>query len=140
MNFQNARHLQVYYMGHVLSWTLNSRSDENLTEIHTDTKIAPFWNDWFGRTGEFLFYCTTEIWISKIYSAVISTTLFSLFYANYGIHPETIPIEVLSSKNPTANSFLDSIHEFNKVAYDCIIHQNQKMAEYASKSRIPHRF
>ena len=73
-------------------------------------------------------------------SAVHSTTLSTPFYINYGIHPKTLPIEGLTSNNPTVESFLESIRRITKFTHDRIILQNKRMAEYANKSRIPHTF
>ena len=73
-------------------------------------------------------------------SAVNSTTLCSPFFVNYGVHPKIVPLETLSSHNPSAKSFIDTIHDTTKFAYDRITRQNRKMAEYANKSRIPHDF
>lgn len=73
-------------------------------------------------------------------SAVNSTTMCSPFYVNYGIHPRTVPIEALASNNPTVEEFLRNTQESVKFAFDNIQRQNQKMAEYANKSRLPHNF
>ena len=73
-------------------------------------------------------------------SAVNSTTLCRPFFVNYGVHPKIVPLETLSSHNPSAKSFMDTIHDTTKFAYDRITKQNRKMAEYANKSRIPHDF
>ncbi len=59
-------------------------------------------------------------------SAVNSTTLCSPFVIYYGIHPKLAPLEELFSKNPTAESFIDTIHETTKFAYDRIVKQNEK--------------
>ena len=73
-------------------------------------------------------------------SAVNSTTLCSPFFVNYGMHPKILPTDVVFSNNPTAKSFLDSIYDSTKFAYERIVQQNAKMAKYANKSRMAHNF
>ena len=73
-------------------------------------------------------------------SAVNSTTLSTPFFINYGMHPKTLPIEGVTSLNPTVESFLETIKKTTKFTHDRIIHQNKKMAEDANKSRISHTF
>lgn len=73
-------------------------------------------------------------------SAINSTTLYSPFYLNYGIHPKTIPMHTLSSNNPSVAEFLKSVQESSAFARENIRKRNIKMAEYANKSRIPHQF
>ena len=72
--------------------------------------------------------------------AVNATKLCSSFFVNYEIHPRTVPIDNVTSRNPPAKSFPDEIRETIKFAHDRIVEQNKKMAEYASKSRTPHIF
>ncbi len=54
-------------------------------------------------------------------SAVNSTTIFSPFYVNYGIHPRTIPLEGLTTNNPSPKSFLDAIHDITKFVHERIV-------------------
>ena len=61
-------------------------------------------------------------------------------FLNYGIHPRTIPLQVLSSNNPSVTAFLENIQESTKFAQENIQKQNIRMAEYANKSRLPHNF
>ena len=44
-------------------------------------------------------------------SAVNATTLCSPFFANYGIHPRTVPIENMASRDPSEESFFDEMRE-----------------------------
>ena len=73
-------------------------------------------------------------------SSVNSTTLCSPFYVNYGVHPKIVPLETVTCHNPSAQSFVEAIHDTTKFAYDRILMQNQKMAKYANRSGIPHNF
>ena len=72
--------------------------------------------------------------------AVHSTTLFSPFYLNYGIHPRTIPVQTLSSDNPAVASFLSNIQKSVKFAQENIMRSNDAAARYAIKRRLPHKF
>ena len=73
-------------------------------------------------------------------SSVHATTMFSPFYLNYGINPRTIPLQTLSSNNPSVSKFLETIQETTRFAQENIQKNNLKMAEYANKSRLPHEF
>ena len=73
-------------------------------------------------------------------SAVNTTTLCSPFLINYGIHPRTVPIHNMASRNPSAKSFLDEIRETTKFVHDRIVEQNKIMAEYTNKSRFLRTF
>ena len=72
--------------------------------------------------------------------AVNSTTLCSPFFIIHGIHPKLIPLGGLFSNNTTPKSFIDTIHDATRFAYDHIVKKNEKMAQYANKSRITHTF
>lgn len=48
-------------------------------------------------------------------SAVNSTTLRSPFFINYGIHLRIIPMEGITSYNPSVKSFVDVIHDTTKI-------------------------
>ena len=71
-------------------------------------------------------------------SAVNSTTLCSPFLVNYGIHSRTIPINVVTSNNPSEKYFFDIMQDLTKFAHDRIVERNKKMDEYANKSTNPH--
>ena len=73
-------------------------------------------------------------------SAIHSTTLYSPFFLNYGISPRTVPLQTLSSNNPSVSKFLEDIQKTTKFAHENIQKQNIRMAEYANKSRLPHDF
>ena len=73
-------------------------------------------------------------------SAVHSTTLCTPFYLNYGIHPKTVPLETITTNNPTVSEFLENTQESAKYARDNIMKQNEAMAKYANKSRKDHNF
>ncbi len=73
-------------------------------------------------------------------STVNSTTLCTPFYFNYGIHPRTIPLEGLTTNNPSAKSFLETMHDTTTFVLEFIVRQNNNMAVYANKSCIPHSF
>ncbi len=73
-------------------------------------------------------------------SAIHSTTLCTPFYLNYGINPKTIPLETLSSNNPSVSKFLKDIQDSSAFARENIRKRNIKMAQYANKSRLPHQF
>ena len=60
-------------------------------------------------------------------SAVNSTTLCTLFFINYGIHPKVFPIETIGSNNPSISQFLKSSSKATKFAYDRVIKKNEKM-------------
>lgn len=51
-------------------------------------------------------------------SATNSTTICTMFYVNYSVHPSIISIEGLRSKNPTAQSIMDTIDDTTKFVYD----------------------
>ena len=72
-------------------------------------------------------------------SSVNSKTLYSSFFIKYGIHAKLIPLGLLPN-NLTAKSFIETIHDTTKFAYDRIVKQNKKMAQYANNSKIPHSF
>ena len=73
-------------------------------------------------------------------SSVHSTTMFTPFFLNYGIHPRTIPLQTLSSDNPSATSFLTAIQKSVKYAQENIRKSNESAAKYANRRRIPHKF
>ena len=51
-------------------------------------------------------------------SAISSNKLCSPFFINYGIHPRTIPMEGITSYNPSSKSFMDIVHDTTKFAYE----------------------
>lgn len=61
-------------------------------------------------------------------SSVNAITTCTPFYLNYGIHPFTIPIAILSSANPAANNFLRSIQHATKEAHRAILKANEATA------------
>ena len=73
-------------------------------------------------------------------SAVHSTTLCTPFFINYGIHPRTIPLETLATDNPTVDEFLQATVSSAKFSVENIHLQNERMAEYANRSRRDHQF
>ncbi len=48
--------------------------------------------------------------------AMKSTTLCSAFFINYGIQPKLNPLKRLLSNNPTAKSFIETIHDTSRFA------------------------
>ena len=74
-------------------------------------------------------------------SAVHSTTGYTPFFLNYGIHPRTIPAQLLvESPNPSVNEFLANIQEATRKAIANIQRKNEYMAKYANQKRLPHKF
>lgn len=73
-------------------------------------------------------------------STVNSMTLFSPVYINYGMNPRIIPLGVLISHYPSAKSFIETVRDATKFAYDRSMIQNQKMTTNANKSRMKHNF
>ena len=70
-------------------------------------------------------------------SAVNATTGFSPFYLNYGIHPRTVPLDLLSADAPAASSFLQNMQNAIREARKQIIKANENTARYVNKSRNP---
>ena len=73
-------------------------------------------------------------------SSVHSTTMFTPFFLNYGIHPKTIPLQTLSSNNPSVSQFITNIQNSIKFAQENIRKSNESAAAYANRRRIPHKF
>ena len=73
-------------------------------------------------------------------SSVHSTTLFTPFFLNYGIHPRTIPIQTLSSNIPAVGSFIKNTQKNIRFAQENIRKSNEAAARYANKRRSPHQF
>ena len=69
-------------------------------------------------------------------SSVHATTTFTPFYLNYGHHPRTLPIETVSSQNPSAESFISKIQKTTQIAVQEISKSNEKMSKYANKKRL----
>ena len=72
--------------------------------------------------------------------AVNSTSLCSPFFMSYVIHPKVFLIETIDSNNPYVSESLKSAREATEFAHNRIVSQNEKMAKYADRSRIPHNF
>ena len=69
-----------------------------------------------------------------------STTLFTPFFLNYGIHPRTIPVQTLSSNKLAVGSFIANIQNNTRFAQENIRKSNEAAAIYANKHRLPHKF
>jgi hypothetical protein len=68
-------------------------------------------------------------------SAPHSATTFNPYYLNYGMHPRTIPMDIVTSINPAANDFLSTIHKTQRVAQNAIACAQSSMEHYANRSR-----
>jgi hypothetical protein len=68
-------------------------------------------------------------------SAPHSATTFSPYYLNYGMHPRTIPMDIVTSVNPAANDFLITIHKIQRVAQKAIARAQSSMEHYSNRSR-----
>jgi Chromo (CHRromatin Organisation MOdifier) domain len=73
-------------------------------------------------------------------SAPHSATLYSPFFLNYGLHPRTIPMDSVTSINPSANDFLSLIQETTKSAYRALEKAQVSMVKFANRSRREHVF
>ena len=73
-------------------------------------------------------------------SSVNATTTFTPFFLNYGIHPKTVPLDLLTSENPAASKFILNMQEAVKEARKQIEEANMKAAEYVNKGRRPSSF
>lgn len=73
-------------------------------------------------------------------SAPHSSTTFSPFFLNYGMHPRTIPIDTVTSPNVAANDFLSEIQRAQSTAKKAITRAQAAMERYANQSRRPHSF
>ena len=73
-------------------------------------------------------------------SSVHATTTFTPYFLNYGVHPKTVPMDLLNSDNPAANSFLENMQEALKEARVQITKSNEKASEYINKKRRPSNF
>ena len=56
-----------------------------------------------------------------------STTLCSLFFINYGIHPIVFLIEAIDLNNPYLSDSLKSVSETRKFSHNRIANLNEKM-------------
>ena len=68
-------------------------------------------------------------------SSINATTTFTPFFLNYGINPKTVPLDILSSDNPAAASFLRNMQEAIKEAQKQIKKSNDTTAAYVNKKR-----
>lgn len=73
-------------------------------------------------------------------SAPHSATLYSPFFLNYGLHPRTIPMDSVTSINPSANDFLSRIQETTKSAYRALEKAQVSMVKFSNRSRREHVF
>ena len=73
-------------------------------------------------------------------SSVNATTTLTPFYVNYGIHPRTVPLDLLTSENPASTRFLKNMQDAVQEARNQIVKANSKAAEYANKRRNPSTF
>ena len=72
-------------------------------------------------------------------SSVHKTTMHTPFFLNYGIHPRTIPLHMLSSNNPSVTHYLENIRNPLDMP-NKIRKSNEAAARYAQKIRIPHKW
>lgn len=70
-------------------------------------------------------------------SAPHSTTTFSPYFLNYGMHPRTIPIDAATSISPAADDFLRTIRQAQQKACKAIANAQESMQKYANRSRTP---
>ena len=73
-------------------------------------------------------------------SSVNATTSFTPFFLNYGIHPKTVPLDIITSENPAAEKFLQNMQEAVKEAQEQIKKSNESTAEYVNQRRRPSTF
>ena len=66
-------------------------------------------------------------------SSVNATTTFTPFFLTYGIHPKTVPLDVLSSENPAATEFIQNMQTVVKEAEEQIKKSNESTAKYVNK-------
>ena len=68
-------------------------------------------------------------------SSVNATTTFTPFFLNYGIHPKTVPLDLIASDNPAASKFLESMQKAVGEAREQIKKSNESTARYVNKQR-----
>ena len=70
-------------------------------------------------------------------SSVNATTTFTPFFLNYGIHPKTVPLDLITSENPAASRFLQNMQSAVKEAQEQILKTNETTAKYVNQGRRP---
>ena len=73
-------------------------------------------------------------------SAINATTTFTPFYLNYGIHPKTVPLNLLSALHPAATKFLQNMQQAVVNAQEQIKKSNGSTARYVNQKRRPSSF